>query len=505
MPARDPGTGRFMGGGGSDSIGDAYVDIGARTGAFDHGMRNVERRLSRIGSQMATAGRRMTATMTVPLVGIGTMATRAFMKQESAVTSLRAALIANGDDVDRLLPKYEKFASAIQEVTTMGDETTLALMAQIRNLGVQEDALEEATKGAIGLSKALGLASDSAARYTALAMQGEFTVLQRYVPALRTAETEAEKLAIVQDLMAKGFKQAELAAQDNAGQMKQAANAAGDFAESVGGAIAKSFGFKDAASGLKSVFQDLQSRIEGATDAQIRFGTQLAVVAALAGPALFAIGTLAQGVAALSAAIVKAKAVILAHKTAFGVAGAALGGALMGRMLARVRIGTQSIEDHMVDFWKNLFRMEDQANITRGERAGRLAGRLRAERREREEMAAFLRDMQRGLDNMEKWAEGAGHDAFFKQIMAGLDDMEKWASSAAMAFDGLGRSVRGAFVSGGDLVREAQLALLGRIPAAGGGAGGGGAGGAQNRVQQLLQEAVDLLTSIDGKTVPVFG
>jgi hypothetical protein len=163
----------------------------------------------------------------------------AFARQEKADRMLSAALRAHGDNVDALMPKMRNLATEIQRQTTMGDEAALSLMAQIRHLGVMPDQMEQATKGAIGLAKALNLDANSAARYTALALQGEFTVLQRYVPALRTATSEAEKQTIVNDLMAKGYATAMEETDTLAGMTEQMKNVFGDLLETVGSFIAE--------------------------------------------------------------------------------------------------------------------------------------------------------------------------------------------------------------------------------------------------------------------------
>lgn len=180
----------------------------------------------------------------------------AYAKQEKAEKMLGAALKAHGDNVTALLPKYKLLAREIQNQTTMGDEAALSLMAQIRNLGVMPSKMEQATKGAIGLATALNLDSNAAARYTALALQGEYTVLQRYVPALRTATSEAEKQKIVTDLMSKGYEQAQAESDTLSGITAQMKNAFGDLLETLGSFLAEPA--RDFIEWLKNAIQYLQ-------------------------------------------------------------------------------------------------------------------------------------------------------------------------------------------------------------------------------------------------------
>lgn len=159
--------------------------------------------------------------------------------QELAENRLAAAIKATGGDVDVLLGQYKGLATQIQRVTTVGDEQTLGLIQQATNLGIASGRMEEATKGAIGLSKAFGIDMNTAIRGVALAFEGNYTQLSRYIPALRTAGDEAERQAILQKAMADGFAIAQSEAGTFAGKMEQLQNAWGDIKEIIGGFLAE--------------------------------------------------------------------------------------------------------------------------------------------------------------------------------------------------------------------------------------------------------------------------
>jgi len=173
------------------------------------------------------------------IVAVGTKAVVASMEQEKAQIALGAALRASGGYTDELMGKYTKFASGIQKVTTYGDEQVLKLMALQKNLGVTSDRLEEATKMSIGLAAATGRDVDSMAMYIALAEQGEFTMLRRYIPALRSTTDKTEQLKIITEFAARGF----LVAQENAktfsGGLDQLKNLYGDVFERIGDVVVK--------------------------------------------------------------------------------------------------------------------------------------------------------------------------------------------------------------------------------------------------------------------------
>ena len=150
--------------------------------------------------------------------------------QELAETQLQAAV---GKSID----EYTKYASAIQGVTTTGDEQVLSLMTLASNMGIADDQISETAKQAISLSaafKTAGLSQETAMKGVALARQGDFTMLNRYIPALKSANTEAEKQAILQEAVARGWKLSTAEANTSAGRMKQMSNLVGDLKEQFG-------------------------------------------------------------------------------------------------------------------------------------------------------------------------------------------------------------------------------------------------------------------------------
>jgi len=171
------------------------------------------------------------------LIRIGKDLIAAYGVQEQAENRLAAAIRATGGDVDDLMTQYKDFASEVQAVTTVGDEQTLGLIQIGESLGIARDKMREATQGAIGLSKAFGIDMNTAMRGIALAYEGQYTQLSRYIPALRTAGSEAERQAVLQEAMANGFAIARAEAETGTGAMLQLQNAIGDLKEQGGAAL----------------------------------------------------------------------------------------------------------------------------------------------------------------------------------------------------------------------------------------------------------------------------
>ena len=158
----------------------------------------------------------------------------AFFKQEKAVKLLESALWSTGQYTETASADLQNFASELQKVTTVGDEASLELMQFAISAGATADEAKEATRQAIGMSKAFGVDLNTAVRATTLAQQGNYTQLARYIPSIRSANTEAEKAAAAQKALANAFALAKDEAQTAQGIQEQLNNTWGDTKELLG-------------------------------------------------------------------------------------------------------------------------------------------------------------------------------------------------------------------------------------------------------------------------------
>jgi len=176
----------------------------------------------------------------VAVVGIGAITagiikmTNAYGKQEEAEVKLRSALEATGQEVANNAKELGRYASELQRMTTVGDEETLAIMQMGISMGLTAEQTKEATKNAIGLSKAYKIDTSSAMKATALAMNGNYNMLKRHIPALRNIKDESLLVSEANRLMGAGFKVAQAETQTVNGAMKQMGDAVGDLNEDIG-------------------------------------------------------------------------------------------------------------------------------------------------------------------------------------------------------------------------------------------------------------------------------
>jgi hypothetical protein len=205
------------------------------------GLKSAGAAMQSIGRAAAKVGKRIAMGFLAAgaaAAGFAVKALRAWSVQEKAEKSAEAALRAYGDELENNVANIKRFAAAIQDETGVADENLIARAAKLRMLGVEADALEAATKATVAL-KSAGMGEEQAIRAVALARQGEFTTLQRYIPALRSATSEAEKAQIVNDFLTRGYAQQKEELNTVAGMWGLLKGRVGDAWEEVGKAIAQ--------------------------------------------------------------------------------------------------------------------------------------------------------------------------------------------------------------------------------------------------------------------------
>lgn len=200
--------------------------------------------LKSFGSSVWNVGKMAAVAFTgaaTAVAGFAAKAISAYAVQEKAVNAMASSFKAYGEEVSTNTKQVENFAAAIQNETGVGDEVLISRAARLKLLGVETSKLEEATKGTVALAAA-GMEGDAAIKAMAGAMQGNYAMLTRYVPALKQATSEEEKAQIVKDLLTRGYQQQKDQLGTVAGQWTALKGRVGDAWEEFGKIISQSAG-----------------------------------------------------------------------------------------------------------------------------------------------------------------------------------------------------------------------------------------------------------------------
>ena len=126
-----------------------------------------------VSASMEKLGKGMTATLTTPVLALGTAAIKASMEYESAFASVRKTVDATETEYGQLSDAVKKMST---EVAT--DAADIAeVMANAGQLGIQNDYLVEFTRTMIDLGNSTDIAADEAA--TAIAQFANITKMSQ--------------------------------------------------------------------------------------------------------------------------------------------------------------------------------------------------------------------------------------------------------------------------------------------------------------------------------------
>ncbi len=185
------------------------------------------------------------AMVALAAVAIGKMTItllKAFSKQEDAVISLRASLIATGKDGADALEKITKEAARLQQVTRAADEELIGAVATFAQLApaLNADSLVKSQRAILAIADTF-LKGDvqNAALLLGKSIGSTTNALTRYGIQIDTTASQNDKLNSVLSQTEGFFAVTEARAGSLSGKVQQLKNAWGDLQETLGGFLAQ--------------------------------------------------------------------------------------------------------------------------------------------------------------------------------------------------------------------------------------------------------------------------
>ena len=222
-----------------------------------------KKEVNSFGNSVKKLGGMLAAAFSIRIIAQWTKSlAKAYDTQIKAEKLLGAAIQSNGGDRERALADYKEWASEMQRISTVGDESTLRLLQIAESMGVTGENAKMAAKEAISLGKAMGMSEQSAIRYTVALQQGNATMLKRYLPSLYEVDSEAEMAAKAHELLANMFSQVTEEAKAGLGPAKQLANSWGDLQETLGGLIVDGKTFTGVMTELRREIERFNAQIQ---------------------------------------------------------------------------------------------------------------------------------------------------------------------------------------------------------------------------------------------------
>lgn len=316
-------------------------------------------RLRQTGQKISSAGTSLTKGLTLPIVGFGIAAVKAFTdgqqviaQTEAAIKSTGGAANVTGKEVANLATKIQNYSGMSDEAVASG-ENLLLTFTNIRNsAGKGNDIFTQSTKlladmsvamgtdmssSAIQLGKAL---NDPVAGITALTRVGvafdEQTKKQIETLVKQGDTMEAQKI-ILAELSKEFGGSAKAAGETAAGAFNIAKEKIDNSMEKIGKAILKVAGpvLEDLASGIQGALKWFNQLDEGTKETIVKVA---ALVAAI-GPVLIVVGKLTSAVGTIIGVFGKMGGALNALGSVIGVSGGLLTGYIAILAAAAVAVG----------------------------------------------------------------------------------------------------------------------------------------------------------------------
>jgi phage-related protein len=275
--------------------------------------------LNSMGQSVASAGKTMTAALTLPIVAFGVKSVQAFMSQELASTRLANSFRQVGGITKETAAAMEQYASQLQATTTFSDENITSGMALLGTFAMTTDQVKTLTPAMLDAATALEKTTGQSQDLEQIATQvgkavstGNLGMLKRWGLTLSESALAAFELADTQgrvNILTEAFAQnyggqAAAAAQTLTGKWRQMKNELNDAMEPIGKIILEYL------MPMIGRIKELAIAFKNMSPEQQKFIVQLLAGVAAAGPLLIVLGKMITGLSSVVGFVVKAGSVI---------------------------------------------------------------------------------------------------------------------------------------------------------------------------------------------------
>ena len=281
--------------------GKAVIGIEAKSNVRK-GVQDAERQLNELKAPLANiqklAGMAFAGFSAYAVVNGIKDVVQASAKQQAIFNDLRATVEHLGISYDAVSGSLQKTFRHLQDVTTYGDTDSARVLTDLITLTGDYQGSLKALPLVLDMAASGQFDVRTAARYMAMAMKGNITMLGRYIPELRSSSnalmahaTEAQKAEYAMKMLEKHFGgRAQAEVNTTIGQYKQLANEFGDLKEAVGDLVSGPLGklmhvTSEAVRSLHEFFeaiQDKKARTEAAHQSlKFYVGSMLSAIPAM--------------------------------------------------------------------------------------------------------------------------------------------------------------------------------------------------------------------------------
>ena len=318
-----------------------FVDISARTGAYEKAMDRVQRQSQKLAQSFAQVGRRMTVALTLPLTGVGFAALTAASDAEEMRSKFGVVFGDMADDV-------ESWAESHGELVGRSRLDLMEYAAQLQDtlvpMGVARGEASNLSKAiselAVDLASFNNMAESDVVQRLQSALVGNVRAVQRFGVVLsqsaveqelfnmgiqggNSAATEAQRVMARLNVIMEGTRDAQGDAARTSESFANRSRALQSDLRDVRIEIGEQL--LPAASDLIGVFSEGARRFSALDEATKSLTVRMGVLAAAAGPVLFVMGKITAAAVTLGKATASVGAFAASLKGAFAAVAAGVG------------------------------------------------------------------------------------------------------------------------------------------------------------------------------------
>lgn len=247
---------------------DITFDVGLNTRSAEKSIQRLEKVGTAAFAGLAAAGASLAAVFSGRQLLAGLRAvTDAAATQEQAVADLNSALRLAGDFSEAASEEFQSFASNLQSVTRIGDETTLQLLSLAKSFGVSNEQAKELVTAAADLAQVSGLSLDSAVRNLGKTFGGLTGELGEVIPQLKELTKEQLQSGAAIEFVTKRFGGAAAAATNTyGGAVDQLSNSFGDLLEEIGQIVTENPKVIASIKGVTEIITQFGKDVDDSTD-----------------------------------------------------------------------------------------------------------------------------------------------------------------------------------------------------------------------------------------------
>jgi len=262
----------------------AGIEVGVNDRPAIEGLRNLAKSFGAFSVQAAASLQLAQAGWNALTGAIGAVVdvtgeyVKLAMEQERVERRAIAAIQSRASFSREELALLQEANAARQQQLGIGDEVQLQLQGTMASMGVAKGQLDAATRAAIGLSEAMGMGLEEAAKIAGKAFTGNVGALAEYGIKAKSAADAQQQLNALFDVAAANSRTLET-------RLAVLNANVGDFKEVLGGAVTQSTSLQKGIDAISSAVLELQSYFASAEGRQAVNGF-FGIILSLAGDAI---------------------------------------------------------------------------------------------------------------------------------------------------------------------------------------------------------------------------